>query len=164
MNRSLVAVVFSIFSSVCFAEPAKSLSIGWHKQGVMFNFMYTGESDIGVFLGFAVSRRNEQDLPTDAYFSWINYSQKDWLTKDAYHGGLAYQVNQNIRCGIGIGSQSTTNYFWGYGVSGLPFRSGTETISSSGPVGLVEITTDSGKGVQILSGNNSVGVAFASKF
>jgi hypothetical protein len=140
------------------------MGMGWHRQGIMFNFMHTSESGWGGFIGGAFDTRDTADYPTEAYFPWINYSQKDWMSKNAYHAGVAYQINTNIRIGLGMGRQNTEYYKWGYGETGTPFRAYTFSDTRTGPVGMLEYTTDSGMGVQIIGGNDSLGAAFAIKF
>ena len=164
MNKLIAILLLAGISLPGYAESNSSISMGWHRQGVMFNFMYTGERGVGGFFGGAFDSKYSWDIPTEAYFPWINYSEKDWISKDAFHGGVAYRINSNMRIGLGIGRQNTEYYYWGYGTSGTPFRAYTFSDTRTGPVGILEFTTDSGMGVQLLGGNDSMGAGFAVKF
>lgn len=142
-----------------------SVSIGVHSQGIMINIVRTGYSRFGFFLGYAGTERKDSDLPTEADFSWINYSNEDWKSKDAYHGGVAFRVNQNFQFGIGFGGKSTEYYKWGYGVSGLQFRSTkTRSKTENGAVGIIDFGQPKGWGGQIIGGANGFGAAISFRF
>lgn len=151
-------------SSSCFAEvstqlreSSSSMGIGLHSQGMMINYMYTGDSGYGIFLGGASVGFNNEDTSTEANYSWVDYSNKVCDSREAYHFGLAYQLNEYIKVGIGYGKKTTVYSYSGYWL-GFSLRSGaTEKISLSGAVGIVEVAAPKGFGLQILTGVNAVG-------
>lgn len=170
--RSLNLAIL-LAASACFAQDApasrppggNSVGLGVHSQGLMINFVHTGQNRFGFFLGYAGTSREDKDLPAEANFSWITYNNEEWKSKNAYHAGVAFRVSPNLQLGLGYGGKSTEYYNWGYGVSGIPFRStASHTKSESGVVGILDFGQPRGFGGQIIGGTNGFGGAVAFRF
>lgn len=75
MNKKIFLQILTVLSATCSAscnaECTTSLGLGWHTQGLMGNFIYTGEGKVGMFAGMALTQEpSDLDLPPVADFSW----------------------------------------------------------------------------------------------
>lgn len=142
-----------------------SASVGVHSQGFMLNVVRTGTSRFGFFVGYAGTARKDSDLPTEADFTWVNYANEDWKSKDAYHAGIAFRVNPKFQFGVGFGGKSTEYYKWGYGVTGLTFRkTATRSKTENGGVVMLDFGQARGWGLHVVAGTSGVGVGVAGRF
>lgn len=155
----------SLLSSVLVAGdyPARhssALGLSGSSAGIGLNFVYTGRSRLGFELGFNSAGRRDEDLPTEGYFSWVNYNQTDWKSKSFYHAGLAFRINANVTICAGVSQYEKETYRYGYStVTGWNWRIPGETEKKKGPFFLVDFGAQSGVGGQIFAGSGVVGAA-----
>jgi hypothetical protein len=136
-----------------------------HTAGVFLSGTYTGQSRFGFFLGYAGKDRNKSDLPPEADFPWVRYSEKTWMSQSAFHGGVAFRLTPKASLGIGLGSKRVENYIYGPStVTGINFRKGADTENTSGIVGMVDFGNPKGLGGHIVAGSTGIGATVTWRF
>lgn len=146
-------------------KPGGSLGIGIHGAGIFLSGVYTGVSRVGFFGGYAGVDRNKSDLPPEADFYWVHYTQKEWLSKNEFHGGLAFRATPAFTFGIGFGSKRVENYSYGPSTAtGIVFRRGAASESESGIVGMIDFGNPRGLGGHIVAGSTGAGATVTWRF
>lgn len=157
-----------LIACTCMAQTAPwrgSLGVGISDSGGMLTVAVTHPSRIGMFIGYATAKRKDADLPPEADFPWVNYTNREWEKKNAYHAGIAFMVTKNVTFGLGYGSKKKTMYEYGASTaSGIVFRRPAEDESTDGAMGIVDVGAAHGMGLQIVFGQFGGGLAVTYRF
>lgn len=138
-----------------------SFGIGGHESGLMLTGTYTSPNKVGFFVGAAFTSRNDYYLPTPYYYSYINYNNLDWESKNAFFGGALFRFSDRFELGVGYGSKTDHLYRYGYGVSGLPFQWGKATETKNGTVFFLNGGMKRGIGFHAVAGASGTGLGLA---
>lgn len=147
-----------IAGTIAHGSTGGSLNLSASTGGLGIGGIYTGNSRFGVFGHIGSVTRKDSDIPPDADFSWVNYNNKDWKSKDFFFGGPAFRVNKNFTVGIGYSSFSKKMYEYGNStVTGITFSRGAGTETNNGIVAMVEFGQTNGFGAQLFAAPGLIG-------
>jgi hypothetical protein len=142
-----------------------SIGVSGSEAGVGVDITYTGYSKIGIVAGFGGASRQDKDLPAEGYFSYIDYSHRDWKSKTVFYVGPAFQVNQNITVGVAYASYTREDYFSGVSyVTGWEWRYGTESKTKSGVALVLDFGSARGIGAHIYASSAISGAGITYRF
>lgn len=163
MRRALLAL---LLVGACYGAERGSIGMGAHTQGgPMMTMVYTGENGIGVFGGYANSRRTSLDIPVEGYFSHVDYSHSDWKSKEVIFGGMAFQVTNDFTVGVGYQSYAKHTYLYGTSqVTGWEWSVPGPTESRGSVVGMVDFRLASSCGVFLSFNADGVGAGLTLRF
>lgn len=116
-------------------------------------------------VGFGGATRKDSDLPTEGYFNYISYSNRDWKDKTYGYLGPAFRVNENFIVGIGYAFYNREDYLWGVSpVTGWQWRNGTVSENKSGPVVVADFGAKRGLGGHVFASSAITGAGITWRF
>jgi hypothetical protein len=145
-----------------FSAGERSLGIGVNRNGFLLEAtLYSQTSwQHGFYFGLGGWALDEQGLPLDGYFPWVEYGNRDWSAAYSLHGGYAVRPSRAVSMGIGVGLSFRDYYLHGTSpVTGLEWKVDAPDENNVGPHAWIELGQSRGKAVRVQYGPARVGVS-----